>query len=187
MILGRLWGRKATAADRLYGELTATSRAPVFYADFGVADSIEGRFEMLMLFVGLTVHRLASEPDGRETARDLSERFVADMQRSLRELGYDDSGLKRRVNAVASAFYGRTEAVAAALADDTGPEALAGVLVRNVYGAPVPEADRLADHIRAYAAALAALPALEIAAGRLPSSPPSVIPAGLSSPSDPSP
>lgn len=186
MMFGNLWGRKTRVADRLYGELMAASRAPVFYAGFGVADSVEGRFEMLMLFVGLVVHRLAAEPAGRDAALELSERFVAGMQRSLRDLGYEDSGLKRRVKSVASAFYGRTEAVAAALTD-AGPDALAGVLSRNVYGGPAPEAGRLADHIRAYAAALAALPVVEIAAGRLPSLPPSVIPAGQHSSSDISP
>lgn len=173
MIFGRWWGRRAQAADGLYDGLMAAARTPEFYADLCVADSVDGRLEMLMLFVGLAVRRLAAEPDGQIAARDLSERFIADMQRSLRDLGYDDSGLKRRVKSAAAALYGRTEAVAEALA--AGDGALAEVLCRNVYGGPSPHVERLAAHIRAYSDALWGLSVVDIAAGRLPSVPPSAI------------
>lgn len=179
MVFG-LFRRKVSArAEPLYDQLMRASRQPVFYAELGVADSVEGRFEMLMLFVGLVVHRLSQEDAGRETARKLSELFIDDMERSMREIGYDDSGLKRRLKKVVGAFYGRAEAAAAALASDR-PAALADTLARNVYGGAGDRQHvvRLADHVRDFARRLAEIPTGELVAGTLPSLLPSSISVG---------
>lgn len=179
MVFG-LFRRKASSrALPLYDALMRVSRQPVFYADLGVADSVEGRLEMLMLHVGLAVHRLSQEPLGRETARSLSELFIDDMERSMREIGYDDSGLKRRLKKVVGAFYGRAEATATALASDD-PVALADTLVRNVYaGTAAPrQVACLADHVRDFAQHLSNTPIDKLIAGALPSLAPSSISAG---------
>lgn len=179
MVFG-LFRRKASSrALPLYDVLMRASRQPMFYAELGVADSIEGRLEMLMLHVGLAVHRLSREPAGRETARSLSELFIDDMERSMREIGYDDSGLKRRLKKVVGAFYGRTEATATALAAGE-PAVLADTLIRNVYsGAADPrQAACLADHVRVFAQRLADTPIDKLIAGDLPSLTPSSISAG---------
>ncbi|ODN71338.1 Ubiquinol-cytochrome C chaperone [Methylobrevis pamukkalensis] len=63
--------------------MTAT-RLPRFYTDFGVADTVEGRFDLLMLNVSLVVRRLNRENGGdREAARELTEAFFADMDRTI--------------------------------------------------------------------------------------------------------
>lgn len=179
MVFG-LFRRKTSArVAPLYEELMRASRQPVFYAELGVSDTVEGRFEMLMLVVGLAVHRLSQEAAGREAARKLSELFIDDMERSMREIGYDDSGLKRRLKKVIGAFYGRTEATAAGLASDE-PAALADTLARNVYaGAADPrQVACLADHVRDFAQRLADTPVEKLIAGALPSWTPSSISAG---------
>ncbi len=176
MVFGLIRRKASARTASFYEDLTRAARQPVFYAELGVADSVEGRLEMLMLHVGLAVHRLSQEVAGREMARDLSELFIEDMERSLREIGYDDSGLKRRLKRVLGAFYGRMEAMAAALAADRS-ETLAETLVRNVYGggADPRHAARLADHVRDLAQHLGAMPVAELIAGPLPSSMPSPI------------
>jgi cytochrome b pre-mRNA-processing protein 3 len=184
MIFSLLRWRKAKRIDALYGAVMALARRPELYAEFGVADSVEGRLEMLMLHCGLVIRRLASEPAGQAASQALSEAFLADMQRSFRELGYDDSGLKRRLKAVTGALYGRAEAVGEALGSGK-PDALVTVLERNVYGGPSPHAGRLAGHIAAFSRALEGLPVVEIAAGRLPLPPPSAIAADQISLSEP--
>lgn len=155
------------------------SRQPAFYGDLGVADTVEGRLEMLMLFVGLVVHRLSQGPAGREVARDLSECFIDDMERSIREIGYDDSGLKRRLKKVMGAFYGRTEATAAALASEA-TTALSDTLARNVYGGRADPASlgSLTDYVRRLADSLSQMPLDELIAGALPSMAPPSISAG---------
>ncbi|WP_288199435.1 ubiquinol-cytochrome C chaperone family protein [uncultured Pleomorphomonas sp.] len=179
MVFG-LFRQKASArVAPLYEGLMRASRQPAFYAGLGVADSVEGRLEMLMLHVGLAVHRLSREAAGRETARHLSEVFIDDMERSLREIGYDDSGLKRRLKKVVGAFYGRAEATAAALGSDR-PAALADTLARNIYGgaADPRHVACLADYVRGFAQRLDDTSVDELVAGALPSLMPSSIPAG---------
>ncbi|PKR90302.1 ubiquinol-cytochrome C chaperone [Pleomorphomonas diazotrophica] len=180
MVFGLFRRKRSSRIAPLYEALMRASRQPVFYAELGVADTVEGRLEMLMLHVGLTVHRLSQETAGRETARRLSELFIDDMERSLRDIGYDDSGLKRRLKKVAGAFYGRAEATAAALASER-PEALAETLLRNVYGdaaADPAHVARLAAHVTGFARGLADTPVDDLAAGDLPFSTQSPISAG---------
>jgi cytochrome b pre-mRNA-processing protein 3 len=171
MVFGLFRRKPSARVAMLYEELMRASRQPVFYADLGVADSVEGRLEMLMLHVGLAVHRLSRETAGREVARSLSELFIDDMERSMREIGYDDSGLKRRLKKVVGAFYGRAEATAAALAANE-PAALDDTLTRNVYGgaADPRQVARLADHVRDFAKRLSDVPVEQLVAGSLPSS-----------------
>lgn len=179
MVFGLFRRKTSRRAAQLYEGLMRLSRQPVFYAELGVADTVEGRLEMLMLCVGLVVHLLSQDPAGRELARDLSECFIEDMQRTIREIGYDDSGLKRRLKKVVGAFYGRTEATAAALASKT-PGALPDTLARNIYGGVADPAfvACLSDYVRKLAQALADMPLDELIAGALPSLAPPSISAG---------
>ncbi|WP_370673624.1 ubiquinol-cytochrome C chaperone family protein [Pleomorphomonas sp. PLEO] len=169
MVFGLIRRKASARVTPLYEQLMQVSRQPVFYVELGVADSVEGRLEMLMLFVGLAVHRLSQEAAGRETARGLSELFIDDMERTMREIGYDDSGLKRRLKKVVGAFYGRAEATAAALVSDR-PIELADTLARNVYGgaADPRHVACLADHVRDFARRLAEAPVDAVVAGALP-------------------
>lgn len=169
MVFGLFRQKASAGVAPLYEELMRASRQPLLYAELGVADSVEGRLEMLMLHVGLAVHRLSREAAGRETARKLSELFIDDMERSMREIGYDDSGLKRRLKKVIGAFYGRAEATAAALASDELAK-LDDTLVRNVYaGVADPlRVARLASHVREFAKRLSDTPVERLAAGSLP-------------------
>ena len=47
----RLLRRSSNQAviDRLHGEIVAAARQPALYVDYGVPDTLEGRFEMLAL------------------------------------------------------------------------------------------------------------------------------------------
>jgi len=168
----RLFGRdRAEAAgDALYVALVGHARQPAFYAELGVPDTVEGRFDMIALVVALAVRRLKDgDAAGRALAQAVFDSMFRDMDRSLREMGVGDMSVGRKVQNLAKGFYGRLAAYDAALAADDA--ALRETLVRNVYAetAPAPAAlDRLAAHVRAFAAALAATPVETLLQGRLP-------------------
>jgi cytochrome b pre-mRNA-processing protein 3 len=47
-----IWWRRTppeTTIDGLYGTIVAQARLPIFYTEYGVPDSVEGRFEMIVL------------------------------------------------------------------------------------------------------------------------------------------
>jgi cytochrome b pre-mRNA-processing protein 3 len=167
--------RRATI-DRLYGAIVAQARARIFYAGLKVPDTVAGRFDMMVLHVHLLYRRLARDGDEmRAVGQQLFDRFCADMDGTLRELGVGDLGVPRKMRAIGEAFYGRAGAYDAALAasDDA---ALAAALERNIFGG-APEARtqarRLASYVRCTEASLAQLDADAVVAGTIAFPPPS--------------
>jgi cytochrome b pre-mRNA-processing protein 3 len=136
--------------DALYGAIVAQARHPVFYQTYGVPDTVDGRFDMLVLHLVLFC-RCVREGPHRTLGQEVFDRFCLDMDHSLREMGVSDQAVPRRMRTIGEAFYGRAARYEAALAE-AGNEALAAALARNVFAAPaheVPEgARRLAAYVR---------------------------------------
>lgn len=157
------------AAAAIYAGLVVAARQPALYLQGGVADTEDGRFEMLALHVGLMLRRLyVGGPAARPLARALLAAFHADLDQSLRELGVGDLRVGKKVRAMSEALFGRLKAYDAALADaDDAP--LATALARNALGTDAPSAGaKLAHYVRAFAAALAAMTQDQLAAGEWP-------------------
>lgn len=135
--------RQDRPAALLYGALVEQARKPVFYSDFGVPDTLDGRFDLIVLHLFLALHRLKAEgAAGKALARGLTEVFVQDMDQNLREMGVGDLGVSRRVKDMARALFGRIEAYELALAGGNGP--LEAALARNLYGAVEPASSSVA-------------------------------------------
>jgi cytochrome b pre-mRNA-processing protein 3 len=161
---------------RLYEALAAQSRLPIFYAELGVPDSIDGRFEMLCLHAHAVFHRLrgcgAAADQLGQAAYDA---MFAGLDAALREMGVADLGVGRRIKIMTEALNGRIQAYDAALAD-ADPGALPAAIRRNVYGtvgpqaAPVsaPQVSALAAYQRALRASLAEADDARLLAGHVP-------------------
>ncbi|MDQ0510798.1 ubiquinol-cytochrome C chaperone family protein [Ancylobacter amanitiformis] len=160
--------------QRLYGAIVAHSRDPAFYTAYGVPDTIEGRFEMILVHAFLLFHRLKDESAGRrEFAQRVFDAFCVDMDANLREMGVGDLTVPKKMKRVAEAFYGRVSVYDAALAEPDDAS-LADAVHRNVYaddGARLAEAQALALYMRRAVTALAAVPFETFAAGELPMPP----------------
>jgi cytochrome b pre-mRNA-processing protein 3 len=162
--------RRKTTLDTigvLYGAIVAQARAPVFYgADYGVPDTVEGRFDLLVLHVALFYRRAREEGEAlREVGQGVFDRFCRDMDHNLREIGISDTTLAKKMQKIGEAFYGRAAAYDKALstADDA---ALAAALERNVFGTHMaPAAARLASYVRTAAEGLSRQPAAGIKGG----------------------
>lgn len=152
----------------LYGAIVAQARAPVFYSRYGVPDTVEGRFDMVLLHVYLVWRRLSKAGGSeREAAQAVFDLFFQDMDESMRELGVGDLSVPRKVRAMGEAFYGRAGVYDTALSD-TQDEQLVAALKRNVFGdAETAEATVLARYVRAADRALAAQPATAVARGEV--------------------
>ena len=120
------------AAERLYAACLQAARQPGLFTGFGVADTIQGRFEMLALHLFPVLYRLMHAPgDDPALARDLSEAFVNDMDAAFREIGVSDVGVPRRMKALYRSFAGRISAYKEGL--EAGKDALAAAVARNVF------------------------------------------------------
>jgi cytochrome b pre-mRNA-processing protein 3 len=159
--------RQPVTISALYGMIVAQARRPAFYSDYAVADTVNGRFDLLLAHVVLVVDRLMQEDVGHEAGQALFDLFCADMDDNLREMGVGDLSVPKHMRRVGEAFYGRAEAYREALAraDDA---ALIEAVTRNVYaGEPQGAAARLAAYIRRAGAELERQPVEAIAAGRV--------------------
>lgn len=159
--------RDPTPAQRLYAEAVDAARQGRWYDHFDVPDTVDGRFDMLALHLFLLHERMAGEPGGEPLMKQVVELFVADMDQNLRELGVGDPSMGRQVRATVEALHGRFVAYGEALGS-ADPAALRLALARNVYRDPDradATVDALADHVRATAARLAAVPAAAVLAG----------------------
>jgi cytochrome b pre-mRNA-processing protein 3 len=127
----------------LYGAIVAQARSPVFYARYGVSDSVDGRFELIVLHLVLVLRRLGGEQEsmpgqgplhtfGHGIAQQLFDVFCRDLDDNLREMGVGDMAVPRRMRKFGEAFYGRQAAYAAALAAADVRE-LEKALARNIF------------------------------------------------------
>jgi cytochrome b pre-mRNA-processing protein 3 len=149
--------RTPPPAETVYARLVEGARAPALYRDLGVPDTLDGRFEMLVLHAVLFFRRLRSEDEAaRRLGQEVFEAMFRDMDGSLRELGVGDLTVPKRIKGMIQAFYGRGAAYDTAL-DGGDAAALEDALARNIYeGESGTSAKRLAAYVRAAEAGLAA-------------------------------
>lgn len=129
MIL-RQWLRKPDPAPRrVYEAIVAAARHPHFYATWGVPDTVDGRFDMIILHAYLVLHRLRGTAS--QFRQELVDEVFRDMDRSLRDMGAGDLSVGKKVRKMAEVFYGRVAAYERAL--ETGPPQLEDAIRRNVF------------------------------------------------------
>ena|SRR5258706_4555108 len=135
------FGARKQQAVRFYDGLVSRAREPVFFARLGVADSLDGRFDLLAFHAWLALVELRGAP----AAQHLTDLIFTGFDEAMREQGSGDMGIGRKLKAMADAFYGRMAAYDAAKDE----QELAAALAKNLWrGAAV---DDRARALAAYA------------------------------------
>jgi cytochrome b pre-mRNA-processing protein 3 len=145
----------------LYGMIVAQARSATFYSGYGVPDTVEGRFELIVLHLVLVLSRLDRQDAGGPNraradhrramfAQRLFDVFCRDLDHNLREMGVGDLAVPRQMRRFGEAFYGRQGAYGAALHAADRRE-LETALARNIFGMTGVDgrAARLARYVRA--------------------------------------
>lgn len=165
----RLFTRTPDPRDRvrpLWHAVVALSRDPAHYATSGVADSVEGRFDMIMHVLSLALLRMEASPKLAPLTAALTEEFVTDMDGQLRESGVGDVVVGKHMGKVMGALGGRLGALRTALAQ-ADAAALVEALERNVHWNDTPDAPALAAAFTALAGRMAATSDDDLLAGRI--------------------
>ena len=148
--------RYLNAADTLYLATVEQSRTPTLYTDLGVPDTVDGRFDMIILHVMLLIRRLRG---GGEAAGIVSQEVLnlmfADMDRNFREMGIGDMSIGKHVKKTAKAFYGRAEILEQGLeaGQDELCQALKETVLRSIES-PEKKATALVNYVTATDASL---------------------------------
>src|SRR5215470_13753169 len=140
--------------ESIYGMIVTQAREPLFYRDLAVPDTVNGRFDLLLLHLWMVLRHLRTLPGGADLSQALFDHFCVDMDANLRELAVGDLTVPKKMQALGEAFYGRSAAYDMALTDSA--EALAQAICRNVLdGEGIENARRLAAYAQAAMASLA--------------------------------
>ena len=149
----------------LWHATVVTARDPLWYRELGVADTVEGRFDMITLALALVLLRLEREPGQEDAATRLTELFVEDMDAQLRQAGVGDLVVGKHMGKLMATLGGRIGALREAL--PLGEDAVAELVERNVSLIDGAEAGPLAAALIKLHAAWGRLPLDSILAGRL--------------------
>jgi len=126
---------EARVAQKLYLKIVQQSRRQEFYLQGGVADTIDGRFDLLVLNVYLVMRRLKDiGPGAGKLSQALFDEMFSNLDGDLREMGIGDLSIGKKVQKMAEAFYGRVEGYEAGL-KHKDPAVLKEALMRNLYRA----------------------------------------------------
>ena len=164
----QLFGTRTDAAtDALYAAVVERARAPDWYLEGQVPDTIDGRFDMVSSILSFVLLRLERDADAAGPSAKLTEAFVTDMDGQLREIGVGDVIVGKHVGKMMGMLGGRLGAYRDAMAAGD----IEAVVERNIFrGAPPTAAavSHVAARLNTFASALAETPTGAILAGQLP-------------------
>jgi cytochrome b pre-mRNA-processing protein 3 len=159
---------QAATIEALYGAIVAQARNPVFYRGCGVADTVNGRLDLLMLHLALVFDRLSQgDPAAKAAGQAVFDRFCQDMDDHLREEGISDMKVPKDMQRLGAAFFGRYRAYMSALKDGDR-EALRAALRRNVFmDRDTPGLEAVTAYVEAAAQDLKSQDVAGVASGRI--------------------
>lgn len=130
--LKRRAARKQAAAG-LYQTVRSQSRHPVLYAEWGVADTMDGRFDALCIHIAPLLGRLRQMgPEGAKLAQAVFDAMFRDIDQTLRETGVGDLGVPKHMAKMMKAFNGRVHVYCTAI-EARDLAALEAAIARNLY------------------------------------------------------
>ena len=108
-----------TIPNVIYQKIVKFSRNKIFYTKYNVPDTIDGRFDMLVLTTIMIAFRLSKINDeGKELSQKVFDIIFKDLDFSLRELGAGDVSVANNMKKLISSYMGRQKAYIKAFKND---------------------------------------------------------------------
>jgi cytochrome b pre-mRNA-processing protein 3 len=156
-------GRDRSDLMPLYGAVVAEARRLEWYARALVPDTMDGRFDVVALVLSLVLLRFEREGEaGKLPSVLLTEVFIDDMDGTMREVGFGDLVVGKRVGGIMGMLGGRLGAYRA------GDRRAA--VIRNVYRDDPPDdvaVNELVAMSQALEARVGAVPLAQLLTGSL--------------------
>ena len=125
--------QKRDLIDSFYFKIVNVSRNRAFYDDLLVPDTIDGRFDLLVLFsIFLTYYLSRCGSKGRELSQNLFDKIFLDLDLSLRELGARDAGVHIKIKQMINLYMGRQKTYCNCL-NNNDFQKLKKHIIKNVY------------------------------------------------------
>ena len=135
-LFSKLFGREDALtrdARRIYEKLMAQSRKPTFYGAGRMADTYDGRIDVLTLHISAILTALNRHGEnGERLGQALFDEMKDDFEVALREEALSDASVKKRITPMIALFYDRVKRYAEVLHTDGGQVALKDALSESL-------------------------------------------------------
>lgn len=124
------------SAEAMYAAALTQTRQEVFFREYGVPDTFDGRFDLLLLHIFLILNKILKWDRHEDLSQALFDVTFRDMDQTLREMGIGDMGIPKHMRRMMMAFNGRMHSYQIALE----PESLKSIKVEGLKASTLPEA-----------------------------------------------
>ena len=123
--------------ENIYTNIVKTSRNKIFFLDFKVNDTIESRFDIIILHSFIVFYFfIDGEKKRSELPQLLFDHMFADFDSNLREMGFGDIAVNKRMKQFIKAFYGRISNYSKGLSqfkELNSDKVLKDTIIKNIY------------------------------------------------------
>ncbi len=123
--------KRRKLGEDLYSFVRDAARNPVFFGEGKIPDSVDGRFEVLVMHGFLLMRALRQHDQIERVDQLVFDAMIRDLDGAVRELGASDTRVGRRIKSMAQAFFGRSKSYHDAL-ETSDPAQIRDALARNV-------------------------------------------------------
>ena len=128
---------RRAVSRKLYQRIVTQARQPSFYSVAKVSDSVDGRFELIVLHLFILLRCFRHDPITTSISQDLVNAMTEDMDRALRQLGVGDLKIGRKVRTMVGIMRVRLRSYEVALEGEGEDEMLSKVLSDSFCSEPV--------------------------------------------------
>ncbi len=134
--------------ENFYNNIVILARNKNLYIEGGVPDTLDGRFELIILHCHLFVKRLLEAGlEEKKFAQEIIDYMFKDFDRSLREIGVGDLSVGKKIKFMVSSYYGRANTYQNALIKRG--KTIDDALKKNLYGTNTPNEIQI-QYIKVY-------------------------------------
>ena len=123
--------------ENIYTNIVKTSRNKIFFLNFNVDDTVEGRFDIIILHSFIIFYFFIDIDEKKSKLPQLLfDHMFADFDSNLREMGFGDIAVNKRMKQFINAFYGRISNYSKGLNQFkklNDEKALKNTIIKNIY------------------------------------------------------
>ena len=117
----------------IYQKIAHFSRDKIFYTKYNIPDTIDGRFDVMVLVTVIIIYRLSKiKTVGLDLSQKIFDLIFKDLDYSLRELGAGDVSVTKNMRKFISSYMGRQKVYIEAFKKNN-LSALNLIIENNVY------------------------------------------------------
>ena len=125
------------SVEKIYQNIVKISRSKFFYIEYNLEDSFETRFDLIifhafMIFYFYKIKKI----ENSAIPQNLFDYMFNDFENNLREMGFGDIAVNKKMKVFIRAFYGRISQYSKGMDDiinDNDKSLLASTILNNIY------------------------------------------------------